>query len=204
MKQTIIVCLLIFFSSRAMAQEFPSDLWHDGIVVLVSEDTLVGKVKYNMDQDLVQIDTDNKILTYSSQKVFYFQIFDKTVGSYRQFYTLPYALVNQYEAPIIFEVLVEGTLTLLGREAIVLKTVSDNNPYRYNSRMTYSVEELVYTYFFLDVKGNITLYTMKKRDLMQALTKRWNKVDEYMNINHLRADKRIDLVRIISFYNGIL
>lgn len=197
--------LFLFFSTIVVrAQEFPSDLWHQGMLVLVSEDTLSGKIKYNIEQDLIQIESAKKIYTYSGKKVFYFQIFDETVDTYREFYTLPYALVNEYEAPIFFEVLVEGKLTLLCREAVVSKTVNDNNINPYGSSMSYSRNVLLYTYYFLDERGNITKYSMKKKDLLRMLNKRAGKIEEYMKVNHLKADKRFDLSRIISFYNGII
>ncbi|MCB0496462.1 MAG: hypothetical protein KDC79_10040 [Cyclobacteriaceae bacterium] len=203
MKQAL-VWLLLITSFFAKAQEFPSDLWHEGYLVLVNEDTLTGKLKYNLERDLVQVETSDKTYTFSAQKIFFFQIFDQTTDTYRQFYVLPYALVNQYEAPVIFEVLFEGKLTLLCREAIVMKTEHDNNPYPYGSRMSYSREVLEYTYYFLDDKGNIREYSMKKKDLLNALKDRAGKVNEFMKVNHLRADKRLDLIRIISFYNGII
>ena len=199
-----LLILIILASFVAKAQEFPSDLWHQGMLVLVNEDTLSGKLKYSIDQDLVQIESADKVYTYSGKRVFYFQIFDETVDTYREFYTLPYALINQYEAPIFFEVLVEGELTLLCREAVVTKTVNDNNVNPYGSSMSYSRDVLVYTYYFLDNKGTITKYSLKKRDLLRVLQKRSDKIDKYMKVNHLKADKRYDLSRIIAFYNGIL
>ncbi len=204
MIKRLLILLLFFLTFTVKAQEFPSELWHQGFVVLVNEDTIKGKIKYNIDQDIVQIEANNKIYTYSSKKLFYFQIFDETVDSYREFYTIPFAQINQYEAPIIFEVLVEGRLTLLCRESITTKTVNDNNINPYGSAMSYSRDVLTYTYYFLDEKGKITLYSLKKRDLLRVLTKRADKINEYMKVNHLRADKRYDLSRIISFYNGIL
>jgi len=204
MIKRLFILILLFTTFSAKAQEFPSELWHQGFIVLVSEDTIKGKIKYNIDQDLVQIESVGKIYTYSSKKLFYFQIFDETVDTYREFYTIPFAQVNEYEAPIIFEVLVEGRLTLLCRESIMTKTVNDNNINPYGSTRSYSRDVLIYTYYFLDEKGKITLYSLKKRDLLRALTKRADKIDEYMKVNHLRADKRYDLSRIISFYNGIL
>lgn len=204
MRKLLTAGLLTILSFFAKAQEFPSEIWHEGMLVLVSEDTLTGKIKYDLEHDLVQVETSKKTYTYSAQKVFYFQIFDKTVDAYRQFYALPYALVNRYVTPVIFEVIVEGKLTLLCREAIVMKTEHDNNPYPYGNRMSYNREVLEYTYYFLDDKGNITKYTMKKRDLLRILKLREDKVSQFMKVNHLRPDKRLDLIRIIAFYNGII
>ncbi len=194
--------LLAISSIGANSQDFPSELWHKGMVVLVSEDTLVGNVKYNLDQELIQVESGQKTYTFSGKKVFYFQIFDETVDAYREFYTLPYALLNQYETPVFFEVLVEGKLTLLCRESIVTRTVNDTNPY--GAMMSYSRNVLVYTYYFLDDKGRITKYSLKKRDLLKVLAKRASKIEEYMRLNRLKPDKRYDLSRIISFYNGII
>lgn len=194
--------LLILTSLAAKAQEFPSDLWHQGMLVLVNEDTIKGQIKYSLVQDLIQVESAKKVYTFSGKKIFYFQIFDETVDAYREFYTLPYALKNQYEAPVIFEVLVEGPLTLLCREAVVTKTVNDINPY--GTTMSYNRNILMYTYYFLNDKGHITKYTLKKKDLLQVLSKRSNKIEEYMRVNRLKADKRYDLSRIIAFYNGII
>ncbi len=202
-KQTLLI-LFVIGSISVKAQDFPSELWHQGMVVLVNEDTITGKVKYNLKQDLVQIESNKKTYTFSGKRVFYFQIFDETVDSYREFYVLPYALVNQYESPVFFEVLVEGKLTLLCREAIVTKTVNDNNMNPYSMNMAYSRDVLIYTYYFLDDRGRITKYNMKKRDLLKVLSNRAKKIEEYMRVNRLRADKRYDLSRIISFYNGII
>lgn len=198
-----LLLILLATSSIVNAQDFPSELWHQGVLVLVNEDTLSGKIKYNLEQDLVQVESGEKTYTFSGKKVFYFQIYDETVDAYREFYTLPYALINQYEAPIFFEVLVEGKLTLLCREAIITKTFTDNNINPYGS-MAISRDVLVYSYYFLDNLGNITKYSMKKRDLLRVLQKRADKIDQYMKVNHLKADKRYDLSRIISFYNGII
>lgn len=194
--------ILLLAGFSALGQEFPTDLWHDGFVVLVNEDTLVGKIKYNLEQELVQVKNNNRIQAYSGQKVFYFRILDKTVDAYREFYTLPYALVGNYEAPIFFEVLVEGKLTLLCREAVITKTVTDTNPY--SPAMSYSQKVMVYTYYFLDTEGHITKYSLKKKDLLKVLSNRADKVNEYIRVNRLKTDRRYDLSRIISFYNGII
>jgi hypothetical protein len=204
MRKKLFFLLFVLATFNVKAQDFSSELWHQGMLVLVSEDTLSGKIKYNIEQDLVQIQSQNKTYTFSGKKLFYFQIFDETVDTYREFYTLPYALHDQYETPVIFEVLVEGKLTLLSREAIVTKTINDNTANPYRSTLSYSREVLVYTYYFLDVDGNIIEYSLKKRDLLRVLSKRSAKIEEYMKVNHLKADKRYDISRIISFYNGIL
>ena len=173
-------------------------------MVLVNDDTLVGKLKYDMKQDIVQVQTEEKMYTYGASKIFYFDIFDETVDYYRQFYTLPYGLVSNYKVPVIFEVLIEGNISLLSREKVILKSSQLNSAYSYSSSASYSREVLSYDYYFLDRMGKITGYNFKRKGLMAVLHKREQQVSKFIRTNSLHVDRRSDLIRIISFYNGII
>lgn len=59
----IVLSILIF--SNANSQEFPSEMWHNGKVVLLSEDTITGQLKYDFQNDLVQVNVQNILQTYS-------------------------------------------------------------------------------------------------------------------------------------------
>lgn len=194
-----VVILYYLLSLPAFSQEFPSEIWHNGKMVLVSEDTLVGNIKYDLNRDIVQVKVKDKTFTYSAQKIFFFEIFDIISESYREFYVLPYGLITSYKAPVIFEVLVRGNITLLCREYIGIKNVQ--NPYSYGS---YSKKVLEYYFYFLDREGDITKYTLKKRDLYTVIAKKQNQVLEFIKANRLSHENRNDLVRIINFYNTLL
>lgn len=203
--RVIVILGLFIISFSGFSQEFPSELWHSGKMVLVSEDTLIGLLKYDMEQELVQVKSGEKLYTYGASKVFYFEIFDETVDYQRRFYTIHYGLVSNYKVPVIFEVLLEGNISLLSREKIGLKSSQVNSySYRYSPSSSYTREILTYSYYFLDRKGNITLYTLKKKDLLTVLSKRETQVSKFIRSNNLNVDHRSDLIRIISFYNGII
>ena len=199
MKSALLTILLTFILHSGFSQDFPSEMWHEGKLVLVSDQTISGLLKYDQVKGIVQVDRDGKVFTYSAKSIFHFEIYDITTESYREFYVLPYGLVTSYKAPVIFEVLVEGGLTLLSREYIMTKNIQ--SPYSIGS---YAKEVLAYDYFFLDKQGNITKYTLKKKDLYNAVSKRQNQVIEYMKANRLHHDRRNDLVRVIAFYNAII
>ena len=199
MKSALLAILFTFVLHAGYSQEFPSELWHDGKLYLVSDEIISGKIKYDQIKGFVQVDVNEKIYTYSAKSIFHFEIYDITSESYREFYSLPYALVTSYKTPIIFEVLVEGNLTLLSREYVVTKNIQD--PFSLGS---YAKEVMVYDYFFLDRVGNITKYTMKKKDLYQAVSKRESQVIEFMKANRLHHDRRYDLIRVIAFYNALI
>lgn len=199
MRFALALIFIILFQIPLKAQVFPSELWHEGKLVLASEDTLPGKIKYDLPKGIVQVDNGAKVYTYSAKNIFYFEIYDITSEHYREFYVLPYGVASSYKIPVIFEVLVEGNISLLSQEYVGLKNIQ--NPYSYGN---YSKEVLIYDYYFLDKNGNITKYTQKKKDLMNALISRRNQVTEYMKANRLHHDKRNDLIRIIAFYNALL
>jgi hypothetical protein len=204
MKRLVLSVNFVLIALCGYSQQFPSDVWHDGKLVLVNEDTLVGKLKYDMTRDIVQVDINGKLYAHGAKSIFYFKLYDATIETFREFYVLPYGLVTSYKAPVIFEVLVEGNLSLLSREYVSTQSVQNNNPYNMGGFPSYQMDVLVYDYYFLDRKGNITPYTMKKRDLMNMLAKRQSQVTEYIKANKLKYDRRNDLIRIIAFYNALL
>ena len=76
MRKALASSILLLFAVFANAQNFPSEFWHSGKILLMSGDTLKGEVKYNMTTDVVQYKIGERIQTFTSQKVLYFEIFD--------------------------------------------------------------------------------------------------------------------------------
>jgi len=197
--KTLFLSFFIFSSSNLIAQDWAFELWHEGKIVLESGDTLKGQVKYDLQQDLVQFNIPNKTAeAYSARKVLSFEIFDNTVRKYRLFFSLPYATNTDYKAPVFFELLEEGKITLLGREALEYRTYS--NPYFVGS---YTRLVLVNKYFFLKENGNIEEFVGKKSDLLAAMGKKADDVEKFMKTNRLRFDEKYDLVRIVDYYNSL-
>jgi hypothetical protein len=191
--------LFLVTGSKVSAQNWPSEIWHEGRIVLLEGDTLRGLVKYDLQQDLIQYNlSDKRTEAFSARKVLFFEIFDNSVRKYRQFFALPYTTPTGYKAPIFFELLVEGKLTLLSREAVEFRTY--NSPYYIGS---YSRQVLVNTYFFLGEKGDITEFTGNKNDLLDLMGRGSKEVEKYMKTNKLRYEDKYDLARIIAYYNSI-
>jgi len=191
--------LLVLATVVAHGQPWPSELWHEGQVVLDTGDTLKGKIKYDLKQDLIQYNVPNQRTdAFSARKVLSFEIFDESVRRYRQFFALPYAGQSQYRTPVFFELLTEGKLTLLSREAIEFRTYS--SPYYLGS---YSREILVNHYFFLDNEGNIQEFKGTKADLMNLMGKKSDDVEKYMKTNRLKIDDKYDFAQVVAYYNSI-
>jgi hypothetical protein len=185
------------------AQRFPSEVWHEGKIVLINKETHKGLVKYDLETDMVQLNEDNTIQAYSSKKILYFEIFDKSLDSYRQFYALPYTVSPGYKTPILFEVLHEGTpLSLLAREDITTETVPQYS-YYYGRSNYYSRHKLIYEFYFFNEKTGIRRYNMKKKNLLQLMQRKSSEIRKFINDNNLRVDRRRDLERITAYYNSL-
>ncbi|RAV98067.1 hypothetical protein [Pseudochryseolinea flava] len=196
----MIIALVTILTPNASAQEWPSEMWHEGKIVLLEGDTLKGAVKYDMQQDLIQFTPSaSQTIAYTARKILYFEIFDQTVRRYRQFFALPYTTQSRYRAPVFFELLTEGKLTLLARESIELRTYS--SMYYYGS--SYSRQVLIYKYYFLTEEGDIEEFTGNKNDLLDMMGKYDEDVEKYIRTNKLRFEDKADFARIVAFYNSL-
>lgn len=198
--KVVLLFVLSFVGRNIAAQTWPFELWHDGKVVLLQGDTLKGLVKYDLSQDLVQVATgDGKSAdAFTARKVLFFEIYDASVSRYRQFYTLPFATVGGYKAPVFFELLSEGKMTLLAREFLESKTVT--SPYYFGS---YSQIILSHHYFFLKEDGSIEEFNGSKNDFIDLFDKKSKDVEKYIKTNRLRFGEKDDMTKIVNYYNSL-
>jgi hypothetical protein len=195
----LLLFLLLSISLPVLSQQWPHEMWHDGKVYLSDGDTLNGLVKYDLQQDIVQFTQDDKSATvFSARKVLFFEIFDVTVHGYRQFFALPYSSTGSYQSPVFFELLAEGKLTLLCRETLEYRSV----PVGYYGA-SYNRLTLVYNFFFLDEKGDITPFNGKKNDLLDLMGKNADAVEKHMRSNHLKVEDKADFAKIVKYYNSL-
>ena len=199
-KKIYFALLLLMLCHAGYGQKyFPSELWHDGKVVLVSGDTLKGLLKYDFQQNLVEYVVNNrKAEIYHARKVLYFEIFDETVHRYRKFFALPYSNASNYKAPVFFELLEEGKLTLLSRELVEYKTY--NNAF-YGGSYTRLVQN--YYYYLLKEDGTLEDFRGSKNDLIEMMGNKGKSVEKYIKANRLDFDDKYDVTRIVAYYNSL-
>jgi hypothetical protein len=200
---TIIFLILFFAFTDSRGQDFPSEMLHEGELVLLNGDTLRGQIKYNLENDLIQMVINETVQTYSARKILYFSIYDKSVDMHRNFYSIPFEVQPNYKIPILFEVLYEGKLSLLAREVVVTETVPQYS-YMYRSSVNMTRTRLDYEYYFLAEKGNIIKYNNKKYEIFEVMKRKEPQIKQYIKKNKLKIDSRRDLVRITAYYNALL
>ena len=191
--------IFCFVSALTHAQEYAFELWHEGKVILETGDTIKGLVKYDIQNDLLQVKIRSQLETFTARKVLTFEIFDATVKRYRQFYSLPYSVNNTYKTPIFFELLAEGKITALAREKLEYRTM--NSPFYYYG--TYTKLVLVNQYFLLKPNGNIEEFVGKKHDWLTLMENHETEVRDFAKVNRLDFDDKYELARIIDFYNSL-
>ena len=200
MKWSLII-ILVSITSVSFGQRFSSEVFHEGFLVTTQKDTLKAKLKYDLEANVLTAVTKGKTWSFSSQKIFYFEIFDEILENYRQFYSIPYNVNFDYKIPVFFEVVYEGKLSLLRREQIVIRSVNNTTAYWGGGSVRQTVIE--YSYYFLDDKGKITFFNGRKKDLFRFMAKKQTEVKQFIKENRLEIDRSSDLVRITAFYNSI-
>ena len=193
------IFFLILLTSVVYSQRFPSDFWHEGKMVLEDGDTLRGNIKYDLQNDLLQLEANNRLESFTARKVLFFEIFDKAIKRYRQFYSLPYTTSGQYKAPVFFELLSEGKITLLCREALEYRNYPSS--FYYYGSTTRLV--LVNKFFLLKDNGTIEPFIGKRSDLIDLLGNKGESVEKYMKTNRLNVDDKYEFAQIVSYYNSL-
>lgn len=200
MKRCWILLFLLISVGVSSAQQFPFEFWHEGKIVLESSDTLKGLVKYDLQNDLLQLKRASQLESYSARKVLFFEIFDQSAKRYRAFYSLPYSQNNTYNTPTFFELLAEGKLTVLTREKLEYRTVSSSF-YYYG---TYTRLVLVHTYFLLKPNGKIEeIPNPKRNDWLALMENKTDEVKSFAKENRLDFDDKYELIRIVEYYNSL-
>jgi hypothetical protein len=191
--------VFLFLTGITTAQKFPSEIWHEGKIILEEGDTLRGNIKYDLQNDLLQFEKNNKLESYTARKVLFFEIFDKTVKRYRPFYSLPFSSTGGYKAPVFFELLAEGKITLLCRESLEYRS-SPNSFYYYgaSNRLV-----LVNKFFLLKDNGNIEVFDGKKNDLIYLMGNKGDQVEKYIKTNRIKLDEKYQFASAVEYYNSL-
>jgi hypothetical protein len=202
--------ILFYLATFAVAQaqnQFPSQIWHKGSLVLTDGAAFSGLLKYDLETNLLQLQAET-VITFTASNVSSFDIYDELYGGIRKFYSLPYALNGDYPTPIFFEILTQGDhIALLSREYIATDTRGMNswgnmgmNPFWGPQNM--SGFRLAFTYYFLKGEG-LEKFSGKKNELFDLLPGFDEELQLYMRKNRLEHDKRGDLLRITAYYNEL-
>jgi hypothetical protein len=202
-----VVCLLcsglVLQASTGWAQMVsPQNVWYEGFVILESGDTLAGNINYDLQNNLVQLQTRDGMKAYSARQLWSYQFYDPDFLIDRHFFALPYTVSANYKAPVLFELLAEGPVTLLVRESIVAENLPQYN-YWTNRNYFYTHYRLKHDFYFGFENGNIRQYTGAKKDFFYLIRDKSGEIKRFAKQNRLKYNDKRDLIQIISYYNSL-
>ncbi len=202
--------------TNAFSQDLSTDVWHKGTIVLKTNDTLRGVIKYNIEDNILQYRYSNKMITLSPNKIISFYFYDELIKSNRYFRSLEYSPYSSYKPEMFFEVLVVGKLSLLAREYISYETRMMNDPFLTNdpyynmysnSATNYVTRRVVnYNFYFFDhgsKNENVVLYREKKKDLYRLMDDKEDEIKEFIKDRKILYNTRKGLSVITEYYNSI-
>lgn len=198
------IFILFFLSSEYVsAQAFAPNFWHEGTVTLQNGQIYTGNLKFDLDNEIIQVQSRNGHKTLTSRKVSSFEFYDKSLRQDRIYYTLPFAKVSNYKTPSFFELVAQGKpISILSREKLVNESITANNGINRGFGGPTFVRTVVkYDMFFLYSNGKIKSFNGTKKGLLYLLQDREKDVKEYMKANRVRLDDREDIVNLILYYN---
>ncbi|MCS6967930.1 MAG: hypothetical protein RMJ44_04125 [Cytophagales bacterium] len=199
---------LLLLAIQVQGQTFSRDMWHEGEANLFSGETLRGKLKYDLDNNSLQISTAGVVRSFSSYQVESFEIFDELQKVPRTFFTLPYRKSGNYEAPFFFELLYEGKkLTLLNREVFVQRIISGPTMWGWwGPRVAMGTTTVqADSYYLLDMQKEQVIKVGQQRSDWLALMKDFrDEMNEFIRTNKLSFTQRADVLKIIAYYDQLV
>ena len=103
--------IFIFSVNISFSQQFPSDMWHPGLLVTNQGDSIKGNLKYDFENQSIQLDDGKTLKAFNVNNLFFFEIYDETIRDHRQFYSLMYEIGYEYRIPVLFEMVINGKLS---------------------------------------------------------------------------------------------
>lgn len=201
-KYLFIFFLLSFFLLRqsVSAQKNPHQEWNEGLILLLDETEYSGKIRFDLQNNTVQVAFQGKMLSFGAAKVEFFEFFDAEKKTNRIFYSLPYAQKKTYEALIFFELMVEGKLTLLNREKLVEKVVT--RPFTFGFPGSSYVEYYwVDEFYLLEESGKVKPFDPEKENIFDHFSASSPEIRLFIESNKNAVRDRYELMRVIAEYN---
>lgn len=196
-------------------QGFLSEMWHVGFVLLTDGSRIEGFIKFDISNDVVQIDSDETIQTYAASQVQKFEILIVDKEEWKVFYALPLRNKNGFYRPALFELALEGSTSLLYRDKIVLATryqqysrnrsrwdARTNNPNGPNGD-TYFRRSLGREMFLLSNNGMLTRLSNKKKKVIKSFDGNHEHLKKIIRRDRLNVRYSGHIKRLVEAYNEL-
>ena len=216
MRQLVFI-FFISISTLTFAQMFPSEEWYVGEATLSSGEEVKGQIKYDLEIEAIQVETNGRINTYNASQVVFFSIKPNEERPNRLFYSLPYRNETGYARPQFFEIITQGKVSLIAREYIATRSQNVQgrpwigatrfdpmwNPNPMWDTMTVTREFLAFRLYIVNQKGIITELGSSKKDVINAFDNNQGDLKKYIKQEKLKMESIADVSMLVQYYNRI-
>ena len=208
MRKLLFFSVLILAATRiSCAQTLADGLedWHPGyIVTKEDEDTLYGPVSLLYASDLVQVNDENKVMTFGANQVSMVYLRDRDNNeTERYIYPFPYHPYSDFKPQRFFEMLFSGIhLSLLCREILVTETVPQYDNFTFRTYFA-TRTRLQREYFLMFPGKKVQMLNGRKKDLLLQLADRKEEMKKYIQTQNIDPGKAEDLFKIVKEYNRL-
>lgn len=182
--------------------------WTNGKVVLTTGESIDGAIAYHRNIEVIKVyKEDGSVKSYSPVNVSQFVAADSRLGKYNVFQTLRWNQGNSgsdFKKPAFFEVLQEGTYSLIARSTYArqkLKNVFAGA--LFSSEQDAWREEIKMTYYVKLPDGEILRLRKIKRDLFSLSGDHKDKLKSYIKENKLDVTVPYQLSAVINYLNQL-
>jgi hypothetical protein len=177
--------------------------WHPGYVVTSEEDTIYGPLSINFSNDLVQVNEENTVKTFSANQISLIYFKENSGTEERFVYAFPFHPFSDFKPKRFFEMLFSGKfLCLLSKEALVSESVPVYDSFTYRSYFT-TRTRMVRDFFLMFPGEKVKAYSGGKKELLSLLSDEKEKIKKFISQNNLNTSKKEDLLLIIREYNRL-
>ena len=207
MRRYLIFSILVTFNLQfVLAQSGQDGLedWNPGYLVTNDEDTLYGPISLLYNTDQVQVNDENRVMTFGANQLSMVYLRDRdNPENERYIYPFPYHPYSDFKPQRFFEMLFSGIhLSLLCREILITETIPmyDNFTLRtYFSTRTRLQRE----YYLMFPEKKVRLFTARKKDVLVQLADKKEAIKQFMATQNIDLDKQEDIMKIVKEYNRL-
>lgn len=210
MKIRSIYFILCFIACHytLLAQDFEAGVWYEGEVMLNSKAQEKGLIKFDFEDNSIQVKNRNKIQTLFANQFISFSVYESLSDIRRVFFVIPYAENNGYKRPQIFELLFNGKISLVARSTPLYSPTT----YPINKRLeiykdfdaSTITQYVSYELFLVDDDGNVQRLKRNKKAVINAFPDNKDSLARFIKEKKVVVSRPLEMLELVSYYNELI
>lgn len=202
----IIVFAFNFGIAQKLEYGFPSQAWHSGSLTLNDGTIIEGKIKYDLESDMLHLNVGGNTRTYVASQIEKFSVFQRDIKRQRDFVSIPFETKSGYKRPKLFELVYQNNISLFVREVNSYSNQTRVNPLATNGvgRLhAVRVGVVNYKYYLANDKGSLKPVDKGVKGVSRSFDNYQREIRSFIRSNKLKVKEIEDMVKVVSYYNTL-